>query len=297
LQASVTHLRGRARVESATLALGRSLLALSPLAWLTLLFIVPLAFTLVYAFAHATYGGVQIGFTFTNFKQALSGFYLSIFLRTLRFAATGTVLCFVIATPLAYFLARKIKRWRGLFIVLLLIPFWTSFLIRTLAWETLLAPNGPIRDALNFLQLHHGLLNVLDTPTAVFIGIVYGYLPLMAMPLFVAFERIPRELTEASSDLGSGRVGTFLRVTLPLARPGVAAGCLLTFVPMTGEYVIPALLGGDKGVLMGGLIANQYLQAQNFALGSAMAVLILAVLGVFVFILTRATGGFQPVPQ
>lgn len=270
---------------------------LSPLAWLTLLFVVPLGFTLVYAFAHATYGGVTIGFTWTNFKQALSGFYLSIFLRTLRFAATGTLLCFVVATPLAYFLARKIKRWRGLFIVLLLIPFWTSFLIRTLAWETLLAPNGPIRDGLDFLQLHHGLLNVLDTPTAVFIGIVYGYLPLMSMPLFVAFERIPTELTEASSDLGSSRLGTFLRVTLPLARPGIAAGWLLTFVPMTGEYVIPALLGGDKGVLMGGLIANQYLQAQNFALGSAMAVLILAVLGAFVFVLIRATGGFKLVPQ
>ncbi len=279
------------------MALGRSLLGLSPLAWLCLLFVVPLGFTVVYAFAHATYGGVQIGFTLTNFKQALGGFYLSIFLRTLRFAATGTLLCFVVAVPLAYFIARKIKRFRGLFIVLLLIPFWTSFLIRTLAWETLLAPNGPVRDGLNFLHLHHGLLNVLDTPTAVFIGIVYGYLPLMAMPLFVAFDRIPRDLTEASADLGSGRLGTFLRVTLPLARPGVAAGCLLTFVPMTGEYVIPALLGGDKGVLMGGLIANQYLTAQNFALGSAMAVLILAVLGVFVFMLARTTGGFRPVPQ
>lgn len=297
MEAAATQPSGRARAESALMALGRSLLGLSPLAWLCLLFVVPLGFTLVYAFAHATYGGVQIGFTLTNFKQALSGFYLSIFLRTLRFAATGTLLCFVVAVPLAYFLARKIKRFRGLFIVLLLIPFWTSFLIRTLAWETLLAPNGPVRDGLNFLQLHHGLLNVLDTPTAVFIGIVYGYLPLMAMPLFVAFDRIPQDYTEASADLGSGRLGTFLRVTLPLARPGVAAGCLLTFVPMTGEYVIPALLGGDKGVLMGGLIADQYLTAQNFALGSAMAVLILAVLGVFVFMLTRFTGGFQPVAQ
>jgi spermidine/putrescine transport system permease protein len=297
LEASVTHAGGRPRPASIAAGFGRAVLALSPLAWLTILFVVPLGFTLVYAFAHATYGGVQIGFTWTNFKQALSGFYLSIFLRTLRFAATGTLLCFFVATPLAYFIARKIKRWRGLFIALLLIPFWTSFLIRTLAWETLLAPNGPVRDGLNFLQLHHGLLGWLDTPTAVFIGIVYGYLPLMALPLYVAFERIPSDLTEASSDLGSGRLGTFLRVTLPLARPGIAAGWLLTFVPMTGEYVIPALLGGDKGVLMGGLIANQYLQAQNFALGSAMAVLILAVLGVFVFVLIRATGGFKLVPQ
>ncbi len=276
---------------------GRWLLALSPLAWLTALFVVPLAFTLVYAFAHATYGGVTVGFTWGNFSQALSGFYLHIFLRTLEFAATGTLLCFLVGAPLAYFVARKVKRYRILFLVLLLVPFWTSFLIRTLAWETLLAADGPIRDIINFLGLHHGDINVLDTPTAVFIGIVYGYLPLMTLPLFVAFERIPLDMGEASKDLGAGSARTFLRVTLPLAKPGVVAGVLLTFVPMTGEYVIPALLGGDKGVLMGGLIADQYLQAQNIALGSAMAVLVLVVLGVFVFVLTRLTGGFRAVPQ
>ncbi len=275
----------------------RGLLALSPLVWLTVLFVVPLAFTIVYAFAHATYGGVQVGFTFENFRQALSGFYLHIFLRTLEFAATGTLLCFAVATPIAYFLARKVHRYRGLLIALLLVPFWTSFLIRTLAWQTLLAANGPVGGALNFLNLHSGPLNVLDTPTAVFIGVVYGYLPLMTMPLFVAFERVPTEVGEASKDLGAGRMRTFFRVTLPLAKPGVAAGVLLTFVPMTGEYVIPALLGGDKGVLMGGLIASQYLQAQNYALGSAMAVLVLVVLGLFVFGLTRIAGGFQAVPQ
>jgi spermidine/putrescine transport system permease protein len=287
----------QARVAKVGGQVGRWLLAVTPLAWLTALFVVPLGFTLVYAFAHATYGGVTVGFTWVNFSQALSGFYLHIFLRTLQFAATGTLLCFLMGAPLAYFVARKVKRYRLLFIVLLLVPFWTSFLIRTLAWETLLAADGPIRDIINFLGLHHGDINVLDTPTAVFIGVVYGYLPLMTLPLFVAFERIPVDVGEASKDLGAGRVRTFLRVTLPLAKPGVVAGVLLTFVPMTGEYVIPALLGGDKGVLMGGLIADQYLQAQNIALGSAMAVLVLTVLGMFVFVLARVTGGFRAVPQ
>jgi spermidine/putrescine transport system permease protein len=287
----------QARVGTLAGRVARGLLRFSPLVWLTLLFVVPLAFTIVYAFAHATYGGVQIAFSFENFRQALSGFYLSIFLRTLAFAATGTLLCAIVATPVAYFVARKVHRYRALFIILLLVPFWTSFLIRTLAWETLLAADGPFRDAINFLGLHRGDINVLDTPAAVFIGIVYAYLPLMTLPLFVAFERIPTEVGEASKDLGAGRVRTFLQVTLPLARSGVVAGVLLTFVPMTGEYVIPALLGGDRGVLMGGLIANQYLQAQNYALGSAMAVLVLAVLGVFVFAFTRLTGGFQAVRQ
>ena len=271
------------------------LLPLAPLVWLCLLFVGPLVFTLLYSVAHATFGGTELGFTLSNFKQALSGFYLTIFLRTLRFAAIGTVGCLVVAAPLAYFLARKAGRLRPLLLVLLLVPFWTSFLIRTLAWETLLAANGPIRDALNFLGLHHGDLNVLDTQTAVMIGIIYAYLPLMALPLFVAFERVPESEIEASKDLGAGRLQTFVRVTLPLARPGITAGVLLTFVPMTGEYVIPALLGGDKGVLIGGLIASQYLEAENYALGSAMAVLVLAVLGVAVFALTRLSRGFAAV--
>ena len=202
------------------------------------------------------------------------------------------MLCLVVATPVAYVIAQKAGRMRPVLLVAMLIPFWTSFLIRTLAWETLLAADGPIRDVLNFLQLHHGLLNVLDTRTAVFIGIVYGYLPLMALPLYIAFERIPASVIEASKDLGSGRLRTFLRVTLPMARPGLATGMLLTFVPMTGEYIIPSLLGGDKGVLIGGLIANQYLDSLDYPLGAAMAVLVLAVLGAAVVVLTRVARPF-----
>jgi spermidine/putrescine transport system permease protein len=270
---------------------------LPSLLWLGFFFVGPLAIIVVYAFAHAIFGGVVLGFTTSNIQQALSGFYLRIFFRTLEFAALGTGLCLLVGIPVAYFLARKVKRGRALFIVLLIIPFWTSFLIRTLAWRTLLAADGPIRDVLNFLGLHHGLLYALDTPTAVKVGIVYGYLPLMTLPLLVAFERIPEEVSEASKDLGAGRLRTFLSVTLPLARPGLATGVLLTFVPMTGEYVIPALLGGDRGVLMSGLISTQYLQSQNYPLGSAMAVLVLAVVGAAVFVLARMTRGFTTVAQ
>jgi spermidine/putrescine transport system permease protein len=263
-----------------------------PLVWLGALFIGPLVVTVVYAFANATFGGVQLAFTFTNFDQALSGFYLTIFLRTLEFAGLGTLLCLVVATPVAYVIAQKAGRMRPVLLVLLLVPFWTSFLIRTLAWETLLAADGPVRDVLNFLHLHHGLLNVLDTRTAVFIGIVYGYLPLMALPLYVSFERIPASVIEASKDLGAGRLRTFLHVTLPMARPGLATGLLLTFVPMTGEYIIPSLLGGNKGILVGGIIAGQYLDSLNYPLGAAMAVLLLLVLGVAVVLLTRLSRGF-----
>jgi spermidine/putrescine transport system permease protein len=269
---------------------------IAPLVWLATFFVAPLAFTVVYAFAHPTFGGVTLGFTLSNFRQALSGFYLQIFVRTIEFAASGTLLCMIVAIPLAYGIARKAGRHKITLLVLLLIPFWTSFLIRTLAWQILLAPDGQVQSVLNTFHLHHGLLDVLDTQTAVFLGIVYGYLPLMAIPLFVAFERIRPEVIEASKDLGGNRLRTFLHVTLPLARPGLATAVLLTFVPMTGEFVIPQILGGDKGVLMGGLISDQYLQVANYPLGSAMAVLVLLVLALAVLLLARATRGFAETP-
>lgn len=264
-----------------------------PHLWLTLTFVAPLVLILIYAVAHPGFATVDFGFTLGNFRTALSGFNLEIFARTLLFAATGTLLCAIVAIPLSYGIATRMERSRTLLIALLLIPFWTSFLIRALSWRTLLATDGPIQDVLNGLHIYSGSINVVDTPRAVFVGIVYGYLPLMALPLLVAFTNIPAAVREASKDLGAGRIYTFTRVTLPMARVGLATGMILTFVPMTGEYVIPRLLGGSKGLLTSGLISAQFLQAQNPAVGSAMAVLLLGVLGVSVFALTRLTRGFE----
>jgi spermidine/putrescine transport system permease protein len=266
-----------------------------PLAWLALFFVGPLIFTIIYAFAHSTFGGVTLGFTLTNFQQALSGFYLHIFLHTLVFAALGTFGALIIGMPLAYVLGRKAGRFRTVLAVAVLVPFWTSFLLRTLSWETLLAGGGPIQSVLNFLGLHHGELGWLDTNKAVAVGLIYAYLPFMVIPLFVAFDRIPADIIEASKDLGASRVRTFLNVTLPMARPGVFTAILLTFVPMTGEFVVPALLGGDKGVLMGGLIYSQYLGSANYPLGSAMAVLVMAVIGIVLIAFSRLTRGFDQI--
>jgi spermidine/putrescine transport system permease protein len=268
-----------------------------PLLWLGVLFVLPLGITVVYAFAHAGFGTETIGFTLANFRTALSGFSLHVFVRTLEFAVAGTALCVLVATPLAYTLARKAGRFGPVLLIVVLIPFFTSFLVRTLSWRTLLEPNGSVARLLNFLHLHNGSLNWLDAPPAVFIGIVYAYLPLMALPLYVAFSRIPSQVLESADDLGAGSLRRFVTVTLPLARPGITAGLILTAVPMTGEFVIPALLGGNKGVLMGGLISSQYLQAQDIPLGSAMATLVLLVLGVMVVAFTRLTRGFDEVPQ
>lgn len=274
---------------------GANLLAAVPLAWLAALFVLPLGFTVVYAFGRSVFGAVELGFTLDNFRAALSGFYLDVFLRSLRFAALGTLLCLLVAVPVAYFLARKAGRWRTPLLLLVLVPYLTSFLLRILSWKILLAPGGQVEWLLNGLGLHDGRLDVLYTQTAVFVGMVYGFLPLMVVPLYVAFVRIPDATLEASEDLGAGRLRTFLHVTLPLARPGLATAVLLVFVPMAGEVIVPDLLGGGKGMLMGGLISRQYLAAQNPALGSAMAVLVLLVLAVAVAVLARVTRGFDEV--
>lgn len=276
---------------------GANLTAAVPLAWLLALFVVPLGFTVVYAFGRSVFGAVEVGFTLDNFRTALSGFYLDVFLRSLRFAALGTALCLLAAVPVAYFIARKAGRFRTPLLLLVLVPYLTSFLLRILSWKILLSPGGQVEAVLNFVGLHHGQLDVLYTQTAVFIGIVYAYLPLLVVPLYVAFLRIPATTLEASKDLGAGRLRTFWSVSLPLARPGLATAVLLVFVPMSGEVIVPDLLGGGKGMLMGGLISRQYLNSQNYALGSAMAVLVLLVLAVAVALLARLTRSFDEVPR
>ena len=272
-----------------------ALLAGIPAAWLFVFFVAPLAFTVFFSFGHSTFGGIAPGFTFDNYRAALSGFYAQSFLRTLRFAFAGSALCLLAAFPTAYFIARHAGRWRAAALALVLVPYFTSFLIRVMSWQILLARGSAVEMLLNFLCLHSGPLDVLDTQTAVFIGIVYAYLPIAIVPLYVVLARIPPTLVEASRDLGASPWQTFLFLMLPLARPGVATAALLTAVPMLGELVVPTLLGGDKGVLIGRAISSQYIESQNYALGSAMAVLVMIAVGVVVALLARLTRGFMEV--
>jgi ABC-type spermidine/putrescine transport system permease subunit I len=267
-----------------------------PTVWLALFFLAPLGFTVVYSFGTSIFGAVELGFTLKNYQTALSGFYLTTFLRTVQFAVTASALCLAVAFPVAYFIARKAGRFRTLALVLILVPYFSSFLVRVMSWQILLARGGVFETVLHFLHLHEGPLDLLDTKTAVFIGMVYAYLPVAIVPLFVVLDRIPRSLLEASRDLGASRWQTFWAVTLPLARPGIATAVLLTAVPMLGEMVIPRLLGGSRGVLMGQAIQSQYMQSQNYALGSAMAVLVLIAVAILVAALARFTKGFATVP-
>lgn len=274
---------------------GDHALAGIPTAWLIVFFLAPLGFTVVYSFGVSTFGGVRLGFSLDNYRAALSGIYLKTFLSTLEYAVVASVLCIAAAIPVAYFIARRAGRFKTLALALVLIPYLTSFLVRVMSWQILLARGGVVQDLINAIGLHAGPLDMLDSRLAVYIGTVYAYLPIAIVPIYVVLDRVPAELFEASHDLGGSRLKTFLHVTLPMARPGIATAVMLTAVPMLGELVIPQLLGGGKGLFMGQAISTQYLQSQNYALGSAMAVLVLVAVTVIVAVLARLTKGFDEV--
>jgi spermidine/putrescine transport system permease protein len=250
--------------------------------WYLAFFVVPLGFIVLYAFAvndPDQFFVVRFGFQTTQLERVLEPIYLRIYRDTFVMALTGTLGCLLIGYPFAYFLATKVRRNRTLLLLLVVVPFWTSLLIRTYAWVIILGEQGPLSGLLQEVGLLSNPLNILYTSTAVWIGVVYDYLPLMIFPLYVALERIDPRLAEASRDLGVGRWGTFRRVTLPLSLPGVMTGCLLTFIPMMGEYVVPEILGGAKAFLVGSLVANQILTAIDWPFGAAIALgLVLALL-------------------
>jgi spermidine/putrescine transport system permease protein len=239
------------------------------------------------------------GFHLDSYQELTNPLYLSVLGQTLRMALLGTLACLFVGYPLAYFLATRASRHKTTLLLLIIVPFWTSFLIRTYAWETILDSDGVLSNALQGLGLIHGPLNVLYTPTAIFIGILYNYLPLMIFPLYVALERMDKRLVEASKDLGAGRLATFWHVTLPLTLPGVVTGCLLVFIPLTGEYLIPAILGGAKNLFMGNLIGEQFLgqgASSDWPFGAALGVTVVAVLLVLVNIYLLIFRRVQAIP-
>ncbi len=238
-------------------------LAIPSWVWYLGFFIVPVLVVVWYSFGYkppVTAGQGPIGtdrLSLDNYREALSDTFFTTFRNTLRVAITGTLLCLFIGFPVAYFIAVKMPaKWRGLMLALVIIPFWTSFLIRTIAWRIVLAPEGWLSHFLQTVGLRETPIRFLDTREAVQLGVVYNYLPLMIFPLFVALDRLDPALREASKDLGASRVKTFLQVTLPLAAPGMIAGLLLVFIPLAGDYITASVLGGAKGNMAGALVAS-----------------------------------------
>ncbi|NDD97675.1 MAG: ABC transporter permease subunit, partial [Actinobacteria bacterium] len=256
-------------------------LALPSIIWYSLFFVIPIAFIIVYSFGTKDTTKllpVDLGkLTTGNYSEVFDDTFFKTFKATLRISVIATLMCLLIGLPVAYFAAFKVsEKWRAAILALVVIPSFTSFLIRTVAWRIPLAPKGEFsRWLIDIGLIGDRGIQLLETQTAVQIAIVYNYLGFMILPLFVAFDRIDVRMREASKDLGAGRITTFLSVTLPLAGPGIAAGVLLTFIPMCGDYVTATVLGGAKGNMIGSMIASQFSQAQNWPLGSAMAVLMI----------------------
>jgi spermidine/putrescine transport system permease protein len=259
-------------------------LLLSP-TWLMLgvFFVLPLVIMLCVSFGQrGTYGGLKpiedwwryifSGDFFSNYARSFDALYLNIYWRSMWMAVLTTVLCLLVSYPVAYYIAIVAPaRFKTLLLALVVIPFWTSFLIRTYAWMLILRTEGLINTLLMHAGLIHHPLDLLYNNTAVMIGLVYGELPFMILPLYASLEKLDLSLLEASSDLGAPHWSTFLRVTLPLTMPGIVAGIVLVFIPSIGQFIVSDLLGGAKTILAGNLIQNQFAIAHNRPFGSAIA--------------------------
>jgi spermidine/putrescine transport system permease protein len=261
----------------------RALLAPATL-WLFGLLVLPLLVVLVFSFGErAPAGGYAPGLTLEQYANLASRW--TAFRNTLTLAPLGTLAALLFGYPLAYFLAvRADPRWRTTLLILVIVPFWTSILIRTYAWMFLLGGRG--------LPALLGLVGVddarlINTPFAVLVGIVYGYLPLMVFPIYVSLEKLDKRLLEASADLGATPLGTFRQVTLPMSLPGVATGCMLVFILLMGEFLIPALLGGGKVFFVGNALVDLFLQSRNWPFGSAVATALVAIMLVTVTLYMR----------
>ncbi len=260
--------------------------------WYLLLLIAPLVIVAVFSFgARAPEGGYAPAFTLEQYLKLPTR--STPFVNTIWLASLGTFFSIIIAYPLAYFLAtRASAQAKSVLVALIIVPFWTSFLIRTYAWVTILSSRG-----IPAILIRLGLVDelvLLNTPFAIILGIVYNYLPLMTFPLYVSLERLDKRLLEASKDLGANRLATFLQITLPLSASGLVTGSMLVFILLMGEYLIPAMLGGGKIFFVGNALVDLFLQSRNWPFGSAVAMalnfIMLIIISVYLWLTSRLGG-------
>jgi spermidine/putrescine transport system permease protein len=265
-------------------------LLLSPLVGWALAFVVaPAIIMLVYSFARrGTLGGVILGFTFENYAAVADPVYLRIVIRSIVYATITTVLCLAAGYPVAYLIGRASEKWRNVLLMAVMVPFWTSFLIRTYAWVTILKSQGLFNSLLLQLGLITEPLEMLYTPGAVVIGLVYTFLPFMILPIYSSVEKLDAALIEAALDLGAGPLRTFSRVIIPLTSPGIAAGVLLVFVPALGIYAVNDILGGGRVDIIGNIIENQFKgNARNWPFGAALGTTLLVSFGIVYWVVNR----------
>jgi putrescine transport system permease protein len=283
----------RLRLQLSVDRLGRPLATAVPMLWLTLFFLVPFLIVLKISFSEVLMAmppyapmiewtqermlaiRLHLGNYHFLFTDAL---YLDSFLYSIKVAAVSTFLCLLLGYPMALAIARAAPARRSLLLMLVILPFWTSFLLRIYAWIGLLKDDGLINAALLWLHLIHSPLQMANTSFAVYIGIVYSYLPFMILPLYSNLEKHDATLLEAAADLGAAPWKAFVRITLPLSLPGVVAGAMLVFIPAVGEYVIPTLLGSANQLMIGRVLSDEFFENRDWPVASAVAIIILIVL-------------------
>lgn len=282
---------------------GRLLVLLPPTIWLSLFFLVPLAIVFgislsLKEFGQPPYsnlltigeeGTVQLTLHLSNYLFLLSdSLYANAYLNSIKVAAISTIIALIIGYPMAYAIARAPEKWRNTLLMLVILPFWTSFLLRVYAWIGFMKSNGVINNVLMMLGIIDDPIVMLQTDFAVYVGIVYTYLPFMILPLYTNLVKLDASLLEASADLGARPIGTFLNVTLPLSLPGIIAGSLLVFIPAIGEFVIPALLGGPGTLMIGRVLWDEFFANRDWPVAAAVAFAMLLVVVIPIMLMQNA---------
>ncbi|MDB9495710.1 ABC transporter permease [Spirulina major CS-329] len=255
-----------------------AVLAVPATVWLLFFFVLPLVIVLLYSvLERGIYGGVEWQFTLENYQRLLNPIYWGIFGRSLWLAFMTTLACLLLGYPLAFFIASRPPQWRNTLLLLVIIPFWTNFLVRIYAWIVILRQEGVINVLLQSFNLIDQPLDLLFNSFAVTVGLIYGYLPFMILPLYATLERFDFSLLDAAQDLGANDLKTLIRVVIPLTLRGVVAGSLLVFIPAVGEFITPDILGGAKTVMMGNLVQSQFLSARNWPFGSVLSIVMIVI--------------------
>jgi putrescine transport system permease protein len=281
---------------------GRRLVAGIPTLWLLVLFLIPFLIVFRISFSEVRlaippytpliswhHGSPSLEVHWSAYKFLFTdSLYVSSYLYSLKVAAVSTLCCLLIGYPMAYAIARAAPATRSVLLMLIILPFWTSFLLRVYAWIGLLKNNGVINNVLLQLHLIQQPLALMQTDFAVYIGIVYSYLPFMILPLYANLEKHDPALLEAAADLGARPFRAFLRVTLPQSLPGILAGSLLVFIPAVGEYVIPTLLGRTDQIMIGRVLSDEFFENRDWPVASAVAILILLLLVIPIMLFQRA---------
>lgn len=264
--------------------------------WLLLFFVLPSLLVVVYSFLERRSGGGVLWVLslepyiklFSPPEGALLNDFVIIFLRSFWWAFLTTFICLLVSYPFAFYVSRQSPAVRNSLLFLVMIPFWTNFLVRTYAWKFILNNNGLINTILQSLEQPR--IAIINTPTAVLIGLVYGSLPFMILPLYASIEKLDYSLVEAAQDLGANYLQVFTRIFLPLTMPGIVAGCILVFIPVSGQYVVPTILGGGKVAMLGNILAQQFGPALNWPFGSAISVIFMIILMLGILVYFRIEG-------